>query len=59
MIFFSIIKFQPLLEKNGVKLVGIGLEELGSEEFVERGFLQGEVFYDEKKKCYQDLGFKR
>lgn len=50
---------QPLLEKRGVNLVGIGLEELGAEEFVGSGFLVGEIYVDEKKQCYQDLGFKR
>lgn len=50
---------QPLLQKNGVKVVGIGLEQLGSEEFVESGYLAGDVYVDEKKQSYQDLGFKR
>ena len=40
-------------------LVGIGLEEIGAEEFVQEEFLAGEVYVDLKKQCYQDLGFKR
>ncbi len=40
-------------------LVGIGLEEIGAEEFVREEFLAGEVYVDLKKQCYQDLGFKR
>ena len=47
------------MEKNGVKLVGIGLEELGAEDFADGNFLAGDVFVDEKKQCYQDLGFRR
>ncbi len=39
--------------------MGIGLEELGSVEFVDNGFLAGDVYVDEKKECYQALGFKR
>lgn len=53
----SLIK--PELASQGVELVGIGLEQLGAEEFVQREFLNGEVYVDEKKQCYQDLGFRR
>ena len=33
--------FQPILARHDVRLVGIGLELLGSEEFVEKRYLQG------------------
>lgn len=50
---------RPALEANGVKMVAVGLEQLGAEEFVEQKFFDGDVFVDEKKKTYQDLGYKR
>jgi prostamide/prostaglandin F2alpha synthase len=50
---------RPTLDANGVKLVGVGLEQLGAEEFVKQRFLDGEVYVDEKKKTYEDLGYKR
>lgn len=40
-------------------MVAVGLEQFGAEEFVERNFFKGTVYVDEKKQCYQDLGFKR
>ena len=32
---------QPTLEAHGVKMVAVGLEQLGADEFVERGFFDG------------------
>jgi prostamide/prostaglandin F2alpha synthase len=49
----------PTLSNANVRLVGVGLEPLGVEEFVERKFWDGELYIDEKKKSFQDLGFKR
>lgn len=40
-------------------MVGVGLEELGLEEFQEGKYWDGELYIDQQKKCYQDLGFKR
>ncbi|XP_064611365.1 prostamide/prostaglandin F synthase-like [Liolophura sinensis] len=50
---------KPQLDAHQVRLVGIGLEELGVEEFVEGNFFSGELYIDLKKECYQNLGFKR
>ena len=44
---------------NGVKLVGIGLESLGAEEFVKNKYFAGDVYIDDKRKSYKDLNFKR
>ncbi|XP_046463865.1 prostamide/prostaglandin F synthase-like [Daphnia pulex] len=49
----------PRLSQENVRLVGIGLEELGVEEFVEKKFWAGELYIDEKKKSFNDLGYKR
>ena len=50
---------KPILDQNQVKLVGVGLEELGLEEFIEGKFFQGDLYIDEKKQSYNELGFKR
>ncbi|KAJ2943051.1 hypothetical protein O0L34_g18740 [Tuta absoluta] len=49
----------PILQKNNVKLVGVGLEENGHKEFVDGKFFDGELYYVEDQKTYQELGFKR
>jgi prostamide/prostaglandin F2alpha synthase len=40
-------------------LIGVGLERLGMEEFVEGNFFAGELFVDENKASFRQLGFKR
>jgi len=40
-------------------MIGVGVEELGVEEFVNGNFFDGELYIDTQKKSYQDLGFKR
>lgn len=42
-----------------MRLCGVGLEELGLEEFQEKKFFTGELFLDTKQQIYKDLGFKR
>ncbi|KAG5274746.1 hypothetical protein AALO_G00139680 [Alosa alosa] len=55
----EVSKLEPSLKANGVALVGVGPEEIGVEEFKAGGFFKGDVYIDEKKKSYKDLGFKR
>jgi len=40
-------------------MIGVGVEELGVEEFVAGKFFDGELYIDTQKKSYQDLGFRR
>ena len=40
-------------------MIGVGLESIGVEEFVEGKFFDGELFIDNKKESYKKLGFKR
>lgn len=47
------------LDVHNVRLCGVGLEELGLEEFLEKKFFTGELFIDAKQQIYKDLGFKR
>ena len=41
------------------RLIGVGLEPLGLEEFLEGNFFDGELFVDEKNESFKKLGFKR
>lgn len=49
----------PVLSQANVRLIGIGLEPGGVEEFVERKFWAGELYINENSKAFEDLGFKR
>jgi len=49
----------PQLKEHNVRLIGIGLEPIGVEEFIEGKFFDGELFVDDKKESYQKLGLKR
>ena len=40
-------------------MIGVGLESVGVEEFIEGKFFDGELFIDSKKESYKKLGFKR
>ncbi|XP_073966027.1 prostamide/prostaglandin F synthase-like isoform X1 [Choristoneura fumiferana] len=49
----------PVLKKHNIKLVGVGVEDAGSKEFVDGKYFDGELFYVEDLATYQKLGFKR
>ena len=42
-----------------MRLIGVGLETLGVEEFLEGKFFDGELFVDESKESFQRMGFKQ
>ncbi|KFO31777.1 Prostamide/prostaglandin F synthase [Fukomys damarensis] len=44
---------------HGVRLVGVGPEALGLQEFQDGGYFSGELYLDESKQLYKELGFKR
>ncbi|XP_041627810.1 prostamide/prostaglandin F synthase isoform X4 [Vulpes lagopus] len=48
-----------LLDQHGVRLVGVGPEVLGVQEFLDGGYFAGELYLDESKQFYRELGFKR
>ncbi|XP_064642518.1 prostamide/prostaglandin F synthase-like [Lineus longissimus] len=50
---------KPQLDANNVRMIGIGLEELGVEEFVEGKFFDGELYIDMKKESFKTLNFRR
>ena len=41
------------------RLVGIGLESIGLDEFLEGKYFDGDLFVDDKKTSYDKLGFQR
>ncbi|XP_066526623.1 prostamide/prostaglandin F synthase isoform X1 [Hoplias malabaricus] len=55
----EVSKLETDLKTNGIALIGVGPEETGLNEFVEGRFFKGDIYIDEKKQCYKDLGFKR
>ncbi|XP_017539135.1 prostamide/prostaglandin F synthase [Pygocentrus nattereri] len=55
----EVSKLEKDLKTNGVALIGVGPEETGLKEFKEGGFFKGDIYIDEKKQSYRDLGFKR
>jgi len=50
---------KPTLDSHDVRLVGIGVETLGLQQFLEGNFFAGEMFIDTKKECYKRLAYKR
>ncbi|XP_030882953.1 prostamide/prostaglandin F synthase isoform X1 [Leptonychotes weddellii] len=48
-----------LLDQHGVRLVGVGPEALGLQEFLDGGYFAGELYLDESKQFYRELGFRR
>ncbi|XP_060590204.1 prostamide/prostaglandin F synthase-like [Ruditapes philippinarum] len=52
-------ELKPRLDENNVRLVGIGLEEVGVDEFVKGEYFKGELYIDTKKEAYKALGFRR
>ncbi|PNI31420.1 FAM213B isoform 7 [Pan troglodytes] len=48
-----------LLDQHGVRLVGVGPEALGLQEFLDGDYFKGELYLDESKQLYKELGFKR
>lgn len=54
----EISELQPTLAKANCRLVAVGLEEFGMQEFLDGGFFKGDVYLDQDKKSYKALGFK-
>lgn len=54
----EISALKPILDQHDTKLIGVGLEKLGVEEFMEGNFFNGDLYVDVGKKSYQALGFK-
>jgi prostamide/prostaglandin F2alpha synthase len=48
-----------LLKARDIRLIGVGLEEEGVDEFLEGKYFAGEVYVDPKKEQYRALAFKQ
>ena len=48
-------ELHPILKKNNVGFVGVGLEKLGLDEFQSGNFFSGDLYIDEGKKAYKLL----
>ncbi|XP_069466315.1 prostamide/prostaglandin F synthase [Ambystoma mexicanum] len=55
----EVSKLKESFDSHNIRLIGIGPEEVGLKEFLDGNYFKGDVFIDEKKQCYKDLGFKR
>jgi len=54
----EISALKPILDQHDTKLIGVGLEKLGVEDFMEGNFFNGDLYVDVGKKSYQALGFQ-
>ncbi|KAM4650499.1 prostamide/prostaglandin F synthase [Discoglossus pictus] len=55
----EVSKLKESLDANQIRLIGVGPENTGLQEFLDGNFFNGEVYLDESKQSYKDLGFKR
>ncbi|VVD00651.1 prostamide/prostaglandin F synthase-like [Leptidea sinapis] len=49
----------PVLKEHNIKLIGIGVEEVGAQDFIQGEYFNGDLYYVEDTATYQKLGFKR
>jgi hypothetical protein len=49
----------PVLAAHNIKLVGVGLEELGVKDFVDGQYFNGDLYVDVGKKTFKDIGYKQ
>jgi len=47
-----------LLKQNNVRLIGVGVEQSGVQEFIQGKYFDGDIYVDDGKKSYQSLDFK-
>lgn len=52
-------KIIPQLEAHGVRVVGIGIEKGGLEDFQKGGFWKGELYIDNGKKIHKALNIQK
>lgn len=55
----ELTEISPILKKHNIKLVGVGVEEIGSKEFADGKYFDGDLYYVEDISTYRLLGFKR
>ena len=55
----EISALKPALDAAGVRLIGVGVEPLGVEDFIAGGFFDGELYIDMNKGSYKAMDFSR
>lgn len=55
----EISKLLPVLDKNGVRLFAVGLEDFGYEEFVQGNYFKGDLYIDIDEASYKEIGYKK
>lgn len=55
----EISKLLPVLNKNNVRLLAVGLEDFGYEEFVQGNFFKGDLYIDIDEASYKEIGYKK
>ncbi|KAM8927201.1 prostamide/prostaglandin F synthase [Pelodytes ibericus] len=55
----EVSKLKESFHSHQISLIGIGPEDVGLKEFLEGNFFSGDIYLDETKQSYKDLGFKR
>uniref|UniRef100_A0A224YWG2 Prostamide/prostaglandin F synthase n=1 Tax=Rhipicephalus zambeziensis TaxID=60191 RepID=A0A224YWG2_9ACAR len=52
-------RIKPQLDAAGVRLVGIGHENIGLDDFRQGEYFKGELYVDEERNAYKALQYKR
>uniref|UniRef100_A0A1B6EYU7 Prostamide/prostaglandin F synthase n=1 Tax=Cuerna arida TaxID=1464854 RepID=A0A1B6EYU7_9HEMI len=55
----DVSQISNILSNNNIRLIGVGPEDLGAEEFRDGKFFDGELYADVNKKVYSKIGYKR
>lgn len=55
----EISKLLPALNKNNIRLIAVGLEDFGYEEFVQGNYFKGELYIDIDEASYKEIGYKK
>lgn len=55
----EISKLVPVLNQNNVRLLAVGLEEFGYEEFVQGNYFTGDLYIDIDEASYKQIGYKK
>ncbi|KAM5141508.1 prostamide/prostaglandin F synthase [Mantella aurantiaca] len=55
----DVSQLKKSFDANQIRLIGIGPENVGLQEFLDGNYFTGELYIDESKQSYKELGFKR
>ncbi|CAH2319641.1 prostamide prostaglandin F synthase [Pelobates cultripes] len=55
----EVSKLNESFTSHQIRLIGVAPEDVGLKEFLDGNFFSGEIYLDEAKQSYRELGFKR